>query len=277
MSYPKAIAAALLLLAPGARAATIPLHTETSAGWSQRVDLDVHGSRTSGELHVPWSFSADGYVDTEALTFTLTSWSFSPPTGSLTVESDPFDLAYTIEETIDPPGFDPPYTVVTQVDLQDVVYWVRADWTEGDFAPKHQSFTYAYRPDPNVAPLSPSSLDGHIFMGSLGGIHFRHFLGSDERGGSGLGAHGYLRISCVDAPSAACAMSLGIDWIHQTTGNVASHWDFLPDGSIASTRTELSAGTVPEPSLTLLLALSLAAGSRARSARRRALPTHRRT
>lgn len=226
---------ALVLLASTAQAATIALHTERTTPFHQRVEFILNDQTYTARSDAPFSFSADGYVDTDALTFTLTGFSYTLPTGSLEVQSDPFDLSYTRTETIDPPGFEPPYTVTTTVNLEDVRYILKADWEpSSEFWPQATTINGQVLPDPYVAALHPQSLDGSLWFGSVGAIHLTGGLGEEARFVGHVVMRAMLSVSCEDNPAPVCNMGLST-WLYggSATTNVNTNtFDFLPDGTL---------------------------------------------
>lgn len=230
---------ALLVLASDASASTIyGNQTEVDFGLFER---DVPGMRAGGRL--PFLFEAIGSIDTESLLFTLESFRAQAPSVDVTFTT----VVPPQPQFYDPPGFEPPY------EIDPIPSWsYTGTWTWEPLPLTPISMTAQLDPASLIAILSFDRI-------ALGRLH----LDAEAEGrsysleGPTFYARPWVRVECAQGSGAECRsfVSLGdeipdgylFDFAVPTKGTVALGVGFGP-----------VQGSVPEPGLGLLIALTWA-------------------
>jgi hypothetical protein len=135
------VALATLALASSAHALTIPT-TINSDSFHVEIGTSDPAQPNYSPVHlltadVPWSLTATGQVDTDALLWTIDSISISSrPTGSLNASYGPMHLV----GVYDPPGFNPPVQLEQNgVELSASFVWGALQLGAGPYsAPPHR-------------------------------------------------------------------------------------------------------------------------------------------
>jgi hypothetical protein len=205
-----ALLASSALVASSAGAVIIPLSTQQTVFFEQartrllgvgRQDFSLRGTLT-----------ATGEIDTETLEIRNFQVSFDVvPSQVTTLHTGDFNVVNTVSTVIDPPGFEPPYTVITKT----VIGTISASLTTHFDVTLDDSGLSSI---PDVLHIDPFTLRAGNF--SVGSVTLDVTTGiSASRDGTVVSEHSLeplhsvtelrLAVACFQVPSPRCSVGIG--------------------------------------------------------------------